>query len=300
MRPTPAVASTCLPRACAPVSGGKSPGEYTRNGAVEEQLDLREERPFPEPLPDYLVGIDVSWEVDIWHRLRDAQKSAVLRYLASAEGRRFAQTHLVAEIASSYYELVALDRKEAIIRQMIDIQQSALRAVQMQKQAGEATELAVRRFEAELQKNRAELFQLHQDIRETENRINFLAGRFPDGGGTRRLHTVHRGAGADRQRHTRGPAGTAPGYPPCGTRPGGGAARRQRGPGALLSVAEPGCVAGLQLGGSRPAVRDAESLAYGIAADLFMPLLNRRGIRAAYNGASALQEQALPTTSRPC
>jgi hypothetical protein len=92
MKPTPAAASTCLPRALRAGVGREKPGQYTRNGAVEEQLDLREERPFPEPLPDYLIGIDVSWEVDIWHQLRDAQKSAVLRYLASAEGQRFAQT----------------------------------------------------------------------------------------------------------------------------------------------------------------------------------------------------------------
>jgi multidrug efflux system outer membrane protein len=273
--------------------GREKPGQYTRNGAVEEQLDLREERPFPEPLPDYLVGIDVSWEVDIWHRLRDAQKSAVLRYLASAEGRRFAQTHLVAEIASSYYELVALDRKEAIIRQMIDIQQSALRAVQMQKQAGEATELAVRRFEAELQKNRAELFQLHQDIRETENGINFLAGRFPT--------AVERGSGI---LSTGVLAQIGSGTPAAllAQRPDIRRAELALAAAQLdVNVARarfyPSLSLDASLGYSSAEAgllfETPESLAYGFAADLFMPLLNRRGIRAAYNGASALQEQAL-------
>jgi NodT family efflux transporter outer membrane factor (OMF) lipoprotein len=273
--------------------GREKPGQYTRSGAVEEQLELREGRPFPEPLPDYLVGIDVSWEVDIWHGLRDAQKSAVLRYLATAEGRRFAQTHLVAEIASSYYELVALDRKEVIIRQMIDIQQSALRAVEMQKQAGEATELAVRRFEAELQKNRSELFQLQQSIQEMENRINFLAGRFPT--------AVERGAGA---LSTTVLAQIGSGTPAAllAQRPDIRRAELALAAAQLdVNVARARFYPSLSLDASVGfnsaeaglLFETPESLAWGVAADLFMPLLNRRGIRAAYNGATALQEQAL-------
>ena len=274
-------------------TGREKPGQYTRNGAVEEQLELREGRPFPEPLPDYLVGLDVSWELDIWHQLRDAQQSAVLRYLATAEGRRFAQTHLVSELASSYYELVALDRKEAIIRQMIDIQASALRAVQLQKAAGEATELAVRRFEAELQRNRAELFELRQEVRETENRINFLAGRFPA--------AVERGS-ADLSLDVLARIGSGQPDALLSQRPDIRRAELALAAAQLdVNVARARFYPSLRLDASLGfnaaetglLFESPESLAYGVVADLVMPLLNQRGIRAAYNGANALQEQAL-------
>ncbi|MGC3944329.1 MAG: TolC family protein [Chryseolinea sp.] len=154
-------------------------GKYTRNGAVEENLEIAPERAFPEPLPDLMLAANVSWEADIWRKLRNAKKAAAHRYLASVEGRNFMVTHLVAEIASSYYELMALDNQLIILRRNIEIQTSALEIVRLEKQAAKVTELAVRRFEAEVLKNRSTQFDIQQRIVETENRINFLVGRYP-------------------------------------------------------------------------------------------------------------------------
>ncbi len=86
---------------------------------------------------------------------------------------------LIAEIANSYYELMALDNQLEILKRNIEIQQNALEIVKLQKQAAKVTELAVRRFEAEVFKNQSRQFYIAQQIIETENRINFLVGRFP-------------------------------------------------------------------------------------------------------------------------
>ncbi|RZK25762.1 MAG: TolC family protein, partial [Hymenobacter sp.] len=99
---------------------------YTIQGATEEQINIRPDRANPDPLGDLQVGAFASWEVDIWHKLRNARKSAATRYLASVEGRNFMITNLIAEIATSYYELLALDNQLAIVRQNIDIQNNAL------------------------------------------------------------------------------------------------------------------------------------------------------------------------------
>ena len=40
-------------------------GEYTRNGAVEKNLDIREGEEFPEPLTDYSAGLFATWELDV-------------------------------------------------------------------------------------------------------------------------------------------------------------------------------------------------------------------------------------------
>ncbi|MEQ9007124.1 MAG: TolC family protein, partial [Ekhidna sp.] len=84
-------------------AGLEKPGKYTRAGAVEESLEIREGQDFPEPLGDFMVGAYASWEVDVWKKLRTAKKSALTRYLASIEGRNFLITNLVSEIARAYY-----------------------------------------------------------------------------------------------------------------------------------------------------------------------------------------------------
>ena len=160
-------------------AGVEKSGRYTRNGATDANTEIEPGKEFPDPLPNFIVAADVSWEVDIWKKLRNAKKSAVYRYLATREGKNFMVTHLIAEIASSYYELMALDNQLAILIQNIEIQQNALEIVKLEKQAAKVTELAVRRFEAEVLKNQSRRFYILQQITVTENRINFLVGRYP-------------------------------------------------------------------------------------------------------------------------
>lgn len=154
-------------------------GRYTRYGALEANTEIKPGEEFPEPYSDFMVGAYASWEVDIWKKLRNAKKAAVFHYLSSVEGKNFMVTQLVAEIANSYFELMALDNQLDILNQNINIQTNALQIVEMQKQAAKVTELAVKRFEAEVAKNQSLIFDIHQKITETENRINFLVGRFP-------------------------------------------------------------------------------------------------------------------------
>lgn len=103
----------------------------------------------------------------------------MLRYLSSVEGKNFMVTNLVSEIAHAYYELVALDNQLDILKQNIKIQQDALEIIKQRKQAGKVTELAVKRFEAEVFKNQSNQYEIIQAIKITENKLNFLTGSFP-------------------------------------------------------------------------------------------------------------------------
>jgi multidrug efflux system outer membrane protein len=154
-------------------------GRYTRYGALEANTDVKPGEEFPEPYSDFMVGAYASWELDVWKKLRNGRKAAVYNYLSTVEGKNFMVTQMVAEIANSYYELMALDNQLAILNQNIDIQKNALEIVKLQKQAAKVSELAVKRFEAEVAKNQSLIYEIQQDITETENRINFLLGRFP-------------------------------------------------------------------------------------------------------------------------
>lgn len=160
-------------------AGLEKVGRYTRSGAVEANTDIQPGKKFPEPLQDYGVGLHASWELDIWKKLRNAKKSALYRYLSTVDGKNYMVTNLISEIATSYYELMALDNQLSILKQNVEIQQNALLIVKLEKEAAKVTELAVRRFEAEVLKNQSRQFAIQQLIAETQNRINFLVGRFP-------------------------------------------------------------------------------------------------------------------------
>lgn len=105
-------------------------------------------------------------------------------------------TQIIAEIASSYYELLALDNLLAIVDQNIELQRNALQIVKLEKDAAKLTQLAVNRFEAQLLYTQNLRFEIQQKIVVAENRINFLAGRFPQP--IKRNPAVFNGLQADR------------------------------------------------------------------------------------------------------
>ena len=160
-------------------TGFEKVGRFTREGAVEHNLEIAPDKEFPEPLSDLMLSANVSWEIDVWKKLRNAKKSAMYRYLASIEGKNFLITQLVSEISHTYYELMAVKNEVELVKRTIQLQENALKVIRQQKKAARATELAVKRFEAEIAKNKSILALLQQQIIETENKLNFLLGQFP-------------------------------------------------------------------------------------------------------------------------
>ena len=160
-------------------ASGDKTAMYTRNGAVENSLQLPNGQAFPTLLGDYQFGLFSTWEIDIWKKLRNAKQVAVLEYMASTEVKNFLITNLVAEVARSYYELIALDNQLENLNQNISIQQNGLEMVKQLLLFARTTTLAVKRYEAEVAKNQSRKFEILQQITVTENRINFLLGRTP-------------------------------------------------------------------------------------------------------------------------
>ncbi|MCI5064868.1 TolC family protein, partial [bacterium] len=145
-------------------AGLEKVGELTRDGAVEQSTEIAPGKSFPDPLKDFTVGAFAHWEVDIWRKLRNAEKAAVYRYSATVEGRNFFITQLVAEVANIYYELIALDWQLKLVEQNIGIQTDALTAVRVKKESARVTELALRRFEAQLFKTKGLRYDIQQKI----------------------------------------------------------------------------------------------------------------------------------------
>jgi NodT family efflux transporter outer membrane factor (OMF) lipoprotein len=268
-------------------AGIEKVGQYTSQGVSDEAHGV------PQHLPSFALGFTASWEIDVWSKLRNATKAATLRYLASKEGRNFAVTTLVSELASSYYELLALDAQLDVLKQNIEIQQDALAVVRLQKEAAKVTELAVKRFQAEVLKNQSRQCTIQQQIVETEARINFLMGRFPQhvDRSTRSIATlvppiVHAGipsqllenrpdvkqaqldlAAADLDVRV----AKASFYPSLGLN---------------FSI-------GLQSFDILKFVSLPASILYGIATDIVAPLFNRNALTAAYFSSNSKQWQAV-------
>jgi len=268
-------------------------GEYTRNGAVERNLEIDHDTEFPEPLPDLMVAARASWELDVWSKLRNAKKAAAMRYLATVEGRNFMVTNLVAEIANSYYELMVLDNQLEILRSNIAIQQDALEIVKMEKQAAKVTELAVRRFEAEVLKNRSLQFNIEQRIVETENRINFLVGRYPQpvsrsSQAFSALVPDTLNAGLPAQLLIYRPDIRQAELELAAAKLDVRSARANFYPSVRLTAG-----VGLNAFDATHLIQTPQSLLYSVAGDLLAPLINRNAIKAAYANANARQLQAV-------
>tara|TARA_Y100001934_G_C12349419_1_gene774515 strand:+ start:745 stop:2172 length:1428 start_codon:yes stop_codon:yes gene_type:complete len=270
-------------------AGVDKTARYTPLGANEATTDIAPGRAMPDPVPDLLFGATASWEIDIWHKLHDAKDAAVAEYMASIEGRHFMQTELIAEIASSYYELLALDNQLKILDRNIALQNNALEIVKLQKIASKVNELAVRRFEAQVLRTKSLRFGVLQQIRETENKLHFLLGSYP--GPIRRSSEellnikpaeIHYGKPVDllanrpdiREAERELEAAELQVK----------VARAQFYPSLDLSAG-----LGMQAFNASYLVTGPESMLYNLAGDLSAPLINRRALKASYANASATQ-----------
>lgn len=157
------------------VAGVEKTGKYTWDGLSEEDLKLNPDKG-PKYIGDFRTGIYASWELDVWKKLRTAKKSAAIKYFSTIEGRNFMVTNIIAEISSSYYELVGLDNMMSIVLQNIELQKNALKMVKLEKDAAKVSQLAVNRFDAQLLHTQNLQYDIQQQIIETENKINFLTG----------------------------------------------------------------------------------------------------------------------------
>lgn len=274
-------------------AGIEKVGRYTSQGAGDATTEIKPGKEMPDPLGDFGVAAQANWEVDIWKKLRTAKKAAVTRYLATVEGKNFVLTNLVAEVAASYYELLALDNQLMIVKQNIDLQKNALGIIKTQKEAARATELAVQKFQAEVLKSQSLEFEIMQRIRETENRINLLLGRYPQEIARNKNNFL-----------TLLPQVVSTGIPSqlLANRPDIQKAELEL-TGAKLDVKVAraefypsfGISAAIGFQAFKPSylVKFPESLLYSLAGDLAGPLINRNAIKAEFFNANARQLQAM-------
>ncbi len=248
----------------------------------------------PEHLLDLRFGLSASWEIDVWGKLRNAAKAANSRYLATIEAKNFLTTQIVAEIASSYYELIAIDQSIEVVDRYITLTENALETVRLKKAAARATELAVQRFEAEVSRSKARRYTLEQQRVVAENRVNFLVGRFPQQV-ARSTQLLNEQALA-RVRETGLPTDLLDNRADVrraelrleAAKLSVKSAKAQFYPSLTLDAG-----VGYETFNAAHLLATPQSLAYNVAGGLVAPLLNRAAIKAQYQTANAVQIQAV-------
>ncbi|MFY8091695.1 MAG: TolC family protein [Chitinophagaceae bacterium] len=159
-------------------------GRYTMNGVgnfdTNLSPDISKDQQIPQsPYTEMFLGFRSVWEIDIWKKLSNKRKAAATRLLAAEAEQKLLQTLLVSEVAQLYYTLLALDYELDVLKQNITLQQNELELINIQKQAGRATELAVKQFSAQLMGTKSLEFQIQQQIVTVENQLNAIVGSFP-------------------------------------------------------------------------------------------------------------------------
>ena len=125
------------------------------------------------------ADVNVSWELDVWGRIRRLNQAARASYLATEEARRGVLLTLVSDVATAYFELRELDDELEIARRATGAFQSTSDLFGNRLAGGVASGLETARAEASLANEAAQIPLLERAIVAKENQLDLLLGRAP-------------------------------------------------------------------------------------------------------------------------
>jgi outer membrane protein, multidrug efflux system len=147
----------------------------SRNGLTPIPAGASRERTVGSVLLNLL-----SFEVDVWGRLRRATEAARAEVLAAEDTRQAVLTTLVSDVATAYFALLELDRELEIAQRTLALRQQSLRLIEVRQQGGVATLLEVRQAEQLVYSAAQIIPDLERLIEQTENQLRLLLGQPPD------------------------------------------------------------------------------------------------------------------------
>lgn len=134
---------------------------------------------FDGAITQYEVTGALSWEADIWGKIRSSKRAFEASYLQTVAAHHAVKTELISDIASLYFQLLALDEQHRIAGQTIRTRESGLETTEALKTAGNVSEVAVKQTEAQLHSARALLVDINLNIKLVENTLSILLGDEP-------------------------------------------------------------------------------------------------------------------------
>ncbi len=133
---------------------------------------------FASPFNYYLVG-NLSWEVDLWGRVRRLNEAALADLLSKEENRRAVTIQLVSAVAESYFTLLQFDLQLDIAKRTLQSWEESVRIAQARLRQGMTSKLDADQFEAERANAAARTAELQRQMVQAENHLSVLLGRKP-------------------------------------------------------------------------------------------------------------------------
>lgn len=133
---------------------------------------------FPNPFNHYGQG-SLSWELDIWGRIRRANEAGLADLLAREENRRAVTLQIVGGVAQAYFDLRQFDMQMEIAKRTLQAWEESVRIGQARLRQGMINRLDVDQFEAEREFAAARIAELRRQIVQKENELSVLLGRNP-------------------------------------------------------------------------------------------------------------------------
>lgn len=134
---------------------------------------------FDGSLTQYELTGSLSWEADIWGKIRSNRRASEASYLQSLSAQQAIKTRMISSIASIYYQLVAFDEQKKITEETIATREFSLETMKALKEAGTVNEVGVKQTEAQLHTAKAMLIDIDMNTKLLENTLSILLGGAP-------------------------------------------------------------------------------------------------------------------------
>ena len=241
-------------------------------------------------LTQYELSGSLSWEADIWGKIRSNDRAFQASYLQSVAAHKAVKSRLIANIASVYYQLLALDEQIRVTEETIETRSKGLETTQALKEAGNVTEVGVKQTEAQFYTAQGILIDLKNQARLMENTMSILLGSAPQeitrGELENQVINTPLNTGVPAQLLRNRPDVMAAEYSLMNAFELTNVARASFYPSLTLSAT--GGLQNLEI----DKLFNANSLFASIIGGLTQPIFNKRQIRTQYEVSQAQQEQA--------
>lgn len=127
----------------------------------------------------YNIGLNASWEVDIFGKLTAAKRGAAATVVSAEEQTQAVKTQLISTVATSYYSLLMLDRQIEIAESTLENWTETIRVMEMLKTAGMANEAGILQTKANRAGLQADIVAMKKSRKEIENSICIMLARNP-------------------------------------------------------------------------------------------------------------------------
>jgi NodT family efflux transporter outer membrane factor (OMF) lipoprotein len=134
---------------------------------------------FFNSLTQYESSVTLSWEADVWGKIRSNRRATQAEFFQSIAGHQAVKTRLIADVATAYFQLLSLDERISITEKTISTREKSLATTEALKDAGQLSAVAVKQTEAQLYTAKAILIDLKNELRIAENTLSILKGEEP-------------------------------------------------------------------------------------------------------------------------